>query len=271
MPSDTPYILVLPDDGRPVYAVGDVHGMLSELTRMMALIEADGARHLAGSGVQPIAVLLGDYIDRGPASLAVLQLIRARVADRSRPVRWIALMGNHEELMLEGLTEGPAALGQWLANGGLETLRSAGLDLPTEPDRVCAAVRRRHAALLDWVAALPALLVMGSLDHPSRLFVHAGIDPSLPLADQDRPVLLWTRAHRRESDYPCLVVHGHTIVPEVQVNPRRINLDTGCFTARGRLSAVRTEPGRPSILLQVERDSLKTRISRLAVLPTAAA
>lgn len=272
MPEIPDPILVLPEDDRPIYAVGDVHGMLAELGAMMALIEADAAARLTATGARPLALLLGDYVDRGPASLDALQLIRRRSLDRSGPVEWIALMGNHEALMLDALSGDSGALLQWLANGGMATLHSAGLvggGLP-DPEDLARAAWRRHGALLDWVAALPALAVVGSLDRPSRLFAHAGIDPRRPLARQERAVLLWTRAHRPDADYPCLLVHGHTIVPEVEVGRRRLNLDTGCFAPGGRLSAARLEPGHPPVLLQVERDSLRTSIRRTAARPTAA-
>jgi len=189
------------------YAIGDIHGCLDKLRGLLLRCE----KHADG---RPLAfVFVGDYIDRGPQSCAVIDCLidlQARYGGRV-----VTLMGNHEAMALAAIDgSGPVRL--WLAQGGLATLESYGVAEPRELPR----------AHVDWLRALPR-----SYDDGRRFFVHAGVNPGAALMAQDDFDLLWIRepflSHR--GDYGRLVVHGHTPladgIPDLHDN--RLNLDTG--------------------------------------------
>lgn len=239
----TPRILGTPSvAGRPartapgsrVYAIGDVHGRLDLLDELVDAIEADSRK---GGPREQTLVLLGDYIDRGPDSAAVLDWIIDR---RFETLRLVALLGNHEASMLRFLSDigiGPS----WLYYGGRETLKSYGIhtsrheDRPMALERLQTALRerlpRRHLELLEGLEL--------SYVNGDYLFVHAGIRPGIPLAAQSRDDLIWIRDEFLHSarDHGKVVVHGHTIAPEPEICTNRIGIDTGAF-ATDRLSCV---------------------------------
>lgn len=216
-------------DSAPIYALGDIHGQKAQLDRALALIEADGGR-------DALLVVLGDLVDRGPDSRGVIDTLMAgQAAGRD----WTVLQGNHDQLFLDylelGRTFSPLMKSgrSWLAPmvGGLATLASYGV---TEPDcdATRAAVPDEHAAFLR---ALPRLHQVGEL-----LFVHAGIDPRLPLEWQDPDELIWIREPflTHTDPLPWLVVHGHTAIDHPAHHGNRVNLDGGAGHGRPLIPAV---------------------------------
>ncbi|MGN6099753.1 MAG: metallophosphoesterase [Devosia sp.] len=228
-----------------IYAIGDVHGCLEQFLKLEAEIVADGA---AIEGEKWI-VTLGDYIDRGPSPPAVLDHI---LSPAPQGFRRFALIGNHEQLLLDFLTDPPNHL-EWLEWGGLETAAAYGM--PPDPaqrwrvvperfaEELAPRVPERHLELLR---GLPTLLSV-----PGFVFVHAGIRPGVPLDAQDDEDLIWIRApflnHRFSGE--VTIVHGHTPVEAVEPLPGRIDIDTGCFYS-GVLTAVRVLPTGHIKLLQ---------------------
>jgi serine/threonine protein phosphatase 1 len=210
-----------------VYAIGDVHGCLDQLLDIEAQIVRDGL----GLDGEKWLVTVGDHIDRGPASAAVLAHVMSSPPDGFRR---IALLGNHEVLLLDVLDH-PLEPESWREQGGAETLASYGLD-PFAPTPLLPA--QFPARDRGFMAGLPLYLLL-----PGWLFVHAGIRPGIPLADQTERDLLWIRAPFLSSQLTggLRVVHGHTPSDDVVVTPHRIGIDTGCF-ASGKLSAVRVTP-----------------------------
>jgi serine/threonine protein phosphatase 1 len=188
------------------YAIGDVHGCHHLLLKLLQGI----ARHAAGRPHR--LVFLGDYIDRGPDSAAVVATVR-ELEERS-PATVTCLMGNHEAMMLTAAAD-PSAVPWWLANGGYATLRSFG----------AANVGELPAEVLDWASRLPT-----SWEDDRRCFVHAGLDPRRPLADQDDFDRLWIREPflSADHDFGKHVVHGHTPLATASPDERRhrTNLDT---------------------------------------------
>lgn len=235
--------LVLPALPSAIYAVGDVHGCLSQLRRLQDNILAAGST-IPG---EKLIVMLGDYCDRGPDTSGVLDFLMSPLPD---DFRRICLAGNHDEMMLSHMDN--PRFSEWLNYGGRETLMSYGID----GDVYRAAPLRQRTALLrshipdvhrDFLASLPVMV-----SAPGVIFTHAGIRPEVPLADQDDADLMWP-VH----DYPAdayqgvpLVIHGHTAAPAPVVRPYRICVDTGCF-ATGILTAVRLQDGRKPSLLNV--------------------
>jgi serine/threonine protein phosphatase 1 len=217
--------------GERVYAVGDIHGRADLLEEMLALIAADAARSAPRSVT---LVWLGDYVDRGPSPREVVDLL---IGSAGEPHRSVFLMGNHEEAMLHFLVD-PGAGRQWFSFGGLQTLASYGV--PVADSRAVGFYGRARAALL---AALPAAHrdFFQSLKFSEAIgdffFCHAGVRPGVALDAQDPQDLIWIRDEFLywRHDFGKMVVHGHTPVPEPELRPNRVNIDTGAY-ATGRLT-----------------------------------
>lgn len=227
-----------------VYAIGDVHGCMEQLRKLEAMIAEDAKAFEAPK----LIVMLGDYVDRGPQSAEVLDhLTMPPPAGFKR----ICLAGNHEVAML-GFLEDPLNNLDWLSFGGLETIRSYGVDVPEEMNS-----RGELKAVLDeFFECVPAShrrflkMTAMSLVLGEYLFVHAGVRPGVPLADQAAADMLWIRNDflRVPVDIGYTVVHGHTPVDEPEIAPSRISVDTGVYHSR-RLSAVRLNAGPPKVFM----------------------
>ena len=108
--------------GERVYAIGDIHGCLTELEHLHQAIVKDLAAHPVRWAT---LVHLGDYIDRGPSSAAVLTRLMAPPAHLAG-MQIINLMGNHEAMLLDALDGDEEVAEAWLANGGDLALESWG-------------------------------------------------------------------------------------------------------------------------------------------------
>jgi len=235
------------------YAIGDVHGQDKKLARAHALIAADRAR--TGAEAAPV-VHVGDLVDRGPDSPAVIDRL---LAAKARGENWIALRGNHDDMMARALhpdIADDAALDAWVGPGmsGGTTLAAYGIDIFADwtvgalRAAAGAAIPRAH---LDFLAGLPALLAMGDL-----FFCHAGIRPGIALERQEAEDLIWIREPFLSStmDHGALVVHGHTPGERVMHCGNRLNLDSGAGFG-GPLSAVAIEaPDRVFLLSETGRE-----------------
>ena len=222
----------LPRPSPPICVIGDVHGCLGALDALLARIAARPGGNAAR------LVFVGDLIDRGPDSAGVLARVRALTEDA--PERVTCLMGNHERMCLDALTD-PAAMALWLANGGGATLESFGLSPRhdgTDPAgwhaRLVADLRAAWPEGTEaWLAARPLFWRQGGL-----AVAHAAGDPARPLEDQGEETLLW--GHRDSRRHPradgLWVAHGHWIGAEVTARDGRIATDTGAFGG-GALSA----------------------------------
>jgi Calcineurin-like phosphoesterase len=189
------------------FAIGDVHGCLDKLERLIAACEA----HADGRPAR--WVFLGDYVDRGPDSRGVIELLMRR--QQAQPGRVVCLRGNHEQMAIQAHAD-LRAMPLWLANSGATTQRN----YPETKGRIADA----HLA---WLAALPFCH-----DDGLRFFVHAGIDLAEPLDRQDNDVMLWMRepflSECDEVDCGRFIVHGHTPLKggRPDLRKRRLNLDT---------------------------------------------
>ena len=211
--------------------IGDIHGRLDLYKALVEAIEEDDA---SNSDMQSHVVLLGDLVDRGPDSAGVIALTRKWQSKRDVRV----LAGNHEEMFLNAFKK-PEVLRHFLKHGGRETILSYGL-----------SKKQFNAMNIDELfAMLPQLIPQSELDYVQDFeemiiagdyaFVHAGIDPAVPLDQQKRGDLLWIRDRFLAHEGPLdkVVVHGHTIFPEVMDCGNRIGIDTGAFRS-GVLTAL---------------------------------
>jgi len=220
--------------GAAVYAIGDVHGCLDLLLALERLIVAD-AEELPG---RKLIVMLGDYVDRGPASSQVLDHL---VAPPPAGFERICLAGNHEVAMLDYL-DGRIALADWMKLGAGPTLLSYGMDperlgtLYPSARQVDEVIRSAiPAAHIAFLRSLPILI-----EAKRYIFVHAGLRPELDLDRQSDEDLVFIRSAFYDKAHLMkkYVVHGHTPVREAKLEGTRINVDTGAFFS-GRLTALR--------------------------------
>ena len=216
----------LPPDIR-IYAIGDIHGCLEQLTRLHAAIAEDA---LARPCPDILVVHIGDYIDRGPDSAQVIAYLCG-----PNPVpgaRIVNLMGNHEDMLLTALeAESDAPATNWLDNGGREALAS--WRIPNKLPRA-GWQERLPPADMDFLRGLQA-----SHQEGPYFFAHAGIRPGVPLEDQVRHDLLWIREPflSFKGDLGAIVVHGHTPARAPVVRANRIGIDTGAVYG-GELTCV---------------------------------
>jgi serine/threonine protein phosphatase 1 len=210
--------------GRRIYAIGDIHGRADLLSELFTRIDDDiRARPIADS----IHVFLGDYIDRGPNSRQVIDLL----IERQRRHDVLFLKGNHEDCALQFLSD-PTVLPAWQSIGGVNTLLSYGVmptrgDDPESHQKVSTALRE---AMPDshrrFMGGLALSFACGDF-----FFVHAGVRPGIPLQRQSQRDLLWIRDDflLHEGDFGMVVVHGHTPVYKPEIRLNRINIDTGAY------------------------------------------
>ena len=245
-----PVIDCVVDPSHRIYAIGDVHGRVDLINRMLQMVARDIAAQTDDR--KPMIVFLGDYIDRGDNSKDVLDVLIG-VKDDLPSDSLHYLMGNHEAAILSFLQD-PANKAEWLRFGGLQTLLSYGVsppksnpeaaDLVAVADSLRAAMGQQH---INFLASLEGKFRSGDV-----LFVHAGIDPYVDLVVQSDEATLWGRSDFIEVGgvEGLRVIHGHYDNLEPIVTPRRICVDTGAYYS-GRLTAVRLDDEESLIVADV--------------------
>lgn len=222
-----------PPDSR-IYAIGDIHGRADLLRQLHRLIHEDAYRRQAPRNV---VVYLGDYVDRGDESPAVIDFL----LDEPLPsFESIYLKGNHEESVLRFLED--ASVGPpWLFYGGVQTLRSYGVRPPDPPMNLHELARAQRELADRLPPRHRRFMVDLALTHAEGdyFFAHAGVRPGVPLDQQRAQDLLWIRDEflLSEENFGKIVVHGHTITERPEVKPNRIGIDTGAFSS-GRLTCL---------------------------------
>lgn len=246
--------------GQRVYAVGDIHGRLDLFEALIDAIEADDDE--AGTAATTV-ILLGDLVDRGPDSAGVVR--RARRWQMSRDVRILA--GNHEEMFLKSF-DNEDMMRHFLRHGGKNTVVSYGVDqkaltsgtLEEAQELMRRAVPPEERA---YIATFEDMIRIGDY-----IFVHAGIDPEVPIEAQRKQDLRWIREPFLSHTEPLegVVVHGHTISDQPEDRGNRIGIDTGAYSS-GRLTALVLEGTRRRF---IEAVSAKDGSIRAAPRPIAA-
>lgn len=223
-------------DGRRIYAIGDIHGHDDLFAKIIDEIRSDNARR--GPAAVTL-ILLGDLVDRGPCSAQVVERaigLKAEFDDLH------LIIGNHEECFLAALTGDVRRVRYFSRIGGSETMSSYWPD------------KDEYASLCfdELAARLPAYVPQAHIDFLNSgedliriddyIFVHAGIRPGVPLERQSLHDMRWIRDEFLDdfSDHGGLVIHGHTITDEPDVQNNRIGIDTGAFRS-GRLTAIGIE------------------------------
>lgn len=221
------------------YAIADLHGRFDLLCRAIDLIEADAGE--AGGTF----VVLGDFVDRGPQSRNIIDLLMA--GPQRSNWRWIILQGNHEAMMLECLSN-PALLRWWIGNGGGQTLHSYGYQ--NGDDLFPLRIPAEH---LEWISGLPIYH-----EDAHRIFVHAGVPFDQLLTDAKTETMQWMLypgdidhgdAEVHQDAPHCSgkhIVHGHhQSASHPLLKKHRTNLDSFAWNT-GRLAIGVFEDGCPA-------------------------
>jgi len=233
-------------EGMRLYAVGDTHGHLALARALFNRIEAD----LASAPVKRHRiVMLGDYCDRGPETRGLIDFL----IERQNRHDMVFLLGNHDQRLVEFPDMADEIGEAFLHFGGRETLASYGVDAD--------GASSLRAAGKAFARAMPAshrrFFENALLSHEEGdyFFCHAGVKPGVPLAAQEPKDLLWIRHEflQHQGDFGKVVVHGHTPWNRVDIQPNRINVDTGAYET-GILSCVVLE-GRDIRVLQTATSS----------------
>ncbi len=212
------------------YVIPDLHGRRDLLDLALARIDAHA------TGAAATLIVLGDYVDKGPDSRGVIARLRAGM-----PALWRTAMlkGNHDALMVAAL-RGDIAMEDWLAKGGDTALASYNNDAAEVPMHDIA-----------WLDGRPLFY-----EDAHRIYVHAGVDPALPLRQQEAMVLL-TKRYADDDDSglgPKHVVHGHDRHPNGPLLlQNRSNLDTNAWKTGRLVIGVFDDavPGGPVELIEV--------------------
>jgi serine/threonine protein phosphatase 1 len=219
--------------GLAIYAIGDIHGRADLLKQTFSMIDEDIR---VTRPEQAIQVFLGDYVDRGPASRATIDLL----IDRRKSHEIVLLRGNHEAALSYLLNPGSEMPS--LKNFGLlATIRSYGINCSVNPDRdeerkIVGELRHKFPhEHHDFLMALEPSFTCGDY-----FFVHAGVRPGVALDDQSENDLIWIREDFLEfsGNFGKYIVHGHTPVPEIDIRRNRMNIDTGAY-ATNKLTTVK--------------------------------
>ena len=200
-------------------AIGDIHGCLTALTTLLDFVAPTPEDRL---------ITLGDYVDRGPDSRGVLDLL----IDLHAKGRVVALRGNHEEMMVASRAS-EAMRRMWLTCGGRETLASYG---SAALDVVPAAHWHFLEKLcVDWFVT------------ERHFFVHANAYPDVPFEEQPSFMLLWETLFEPVHHFSGkIMICGHTR----QLDGLPLNLgptvciDTGAYDREGWLTCLDVDAGR---------------------------
>jgi serine/threonine protein phosphatase 1 len=214
------------DPNKIQVVIADIHGHFDALQRLK--------KEFSYNPIEHQLIYLGDYIDRGPNSFEVVNEVMREVLEEDA----IALLGNHERMMLNAFTSRPNRdrikdMSLWLRNGGQKTVDSYENG---EKDM------KNH---LEYLATLPLYV-----ENNNYFFVHAGVNPRKKIEDQKAKDFLWIRhdflnASDLTQATSKIIVFGHsptiefTGKAEIFIAKDRIGVDTGAGYNK-RLSAFDT-------------------------------
>ncbi|HUG93929.1 MAG TPA: metallophosphoesterase [Planctomycetaceae bacterium] len=198
------------------FAIGDIHGCDRALAALVELIRPTADDTL---------VVLGDVVDRGPGTRQAIE----QLLELQQTCRLVLILGNHDEMMIEGLRTGQT-IRTWLILGGLASVESYGGDP--------AHIPPEHLEFLE--------SGLNYWQTDAHIFIHANLEPGVPLGQQTPEWLRWTHVSGRELPHPSgrRVICGHTSLKNgvPAVLPGWVCIDTHAFG------------GKPLTALDVEAD-----------------
>ena len=218
-----------PEFDKRIYVIGDVHGRYDLLSKILKQIKQDLKERPCQKSK---LVMLGDYIDRGPKSKQVIELLSKSPLTGHE---FICLRGNHEDMLLKFLNKTGKA-DTWLKNGGCETLKSYGVDVRPSSNQFFSRDKIKTARN-NLLANMPSshIRFINNLiffhQDSKYLFVHAGVRPGVSLSNQSSRDLLWIRKKflNSKTNFGKIIVHGHTPTEKPEIFFNRIGIDTGAW------------------------------------------
>ena len=215
--------------GERAYVIGDVHGCMDALQQLLEKIQN---HNHAQKHAKTTIIFLGDLIDRGPDSRAVVEFL-STFAPNFAKVEF--LMGNHEEVFLSILSGDSDSISSWFGFGGRACARSYGVEnlgqVNIDPTPLFYQLKRKvPKAHVHFISSFKDYHVFGNF-----LCVHAGIRPKVKLENQKASDFRWIRSGflKYEKPHSHIVVHGHTIVDLPTHYGNRIAIDTGAYKTSG--------------------------------------
>lgn len=231
----SPFVEIPESSGR-LYCIGDIHGCANELDILLQyLVDKEKISN------DDLVVCLGDYVDRGPDSKNVVNIL---LEFREKFPKTRFLKGNHEDMMMNYLGYDGLNGHMYLFNGGIQTFRSYGLSTVDAPDATLKRFPQKH---LEFFETLDSGIIVGKY-----ILVHAGVDPSVPLEVQSLRDLFWIRDDFIEAthSFEKTVIFGHTVYSEVFYDlPYKMGIDTGLVYGN-RLTCVELKNSK---ILEIER------------------
>ena len=198
-----------------LYAIGDIHGCEKSLEKLLNKIPLTKEDTL---------VFLGDYIDRGPDSKGVIDLLID--LSKNHP-NTVFIKGNHEWMFHEFYTNRDQKSWElWEYNGARRTVENYG-DIDNIPSSHLQFIEKTKIYHMQ----------------DGYFFVHAGIKPGIPIKNQKAKDMLWIRDEFIYSSNPLkdsIVVFGHTPMEHPLIKDDKIGVDTGCVYG-GYLTCIRLE------------------------------
>lgn len=196
-----------------VFVIGDIHGCSAELKVLLDFLQRDLALTQ-----EDLVVFIGDYIDRGPDSKGVIEIL---LELQLKFPSTVFLRGNHEDMLLGflGMSKSKAP---YLQNGGDSFFLSYGIVDLISLEQILDIIPKSH---LDFVTTTQRYAISENF-----IFAHAGLDPLRPPEYQIDEDIYWIRevfinnVHR----FGKPVIFGHTPYKDVHFNlPYKIGIDTG--------------------------------------------
>lgn len=217
------------------YVIGDVHGCYDELTRLLSKIEQ--------SDPDAVILFVGDFIDRGPRVLDVLDWMMTHITADGK---YRCVLGNHEDLVLQWWR---AVKDSWISDEPYITdnLPALKYGFDSKLREAGRFTREYIEKVICFFESLPLRIDL-VIDLPSKRQQFTIAHAYLPVPEQTedpRRTLIWSREHSRGYHGPedTILVHGHTptfvadyCLQQPSTRPamiayageRCINVDTGC-------------------------------------------
>lgn len=210
---------------RRILAVGDIHGMSERYYSLMRQVQFDADKDFL--------IFLGDYIDRGPDSISILENVKNLAVSPNV----VCLKGNHEQMFLDYFDE-TSNDKSWKEDGSFYTIHEFSSLKKNNPEK--------FSELYHFVTSMPLVHEM-TIKGKSYAFVHAGISPYKTLSEQTEYDVLWTREPFYSKYRGALYfVVGHTptiFFTDISFKPlilpnHIILMDTGSYLPEGKLSCM---------------------------------
>ncbi|WP_217585830.1 metallophosphoesterase family protein [Lentibacillus saliphilus] len=194
-------------DKKRILVMSDIHGALKQLNALLDKVSYD-------PNVDQL-ILLGDYVDRGPDSCGVLNKVMSLKDEGA-----IVLRGNHDDMLVAAVDGEPSAWDRWMRNGAEKTLLSYDA---TMTDELSLPKSDAFQAHVEFIKGLDYYY-----ETDSHIFVHAGVDPELPIDETDSHELVWIRSKFHDGYHgQKTVVFGHTPTPNLHDDSEKYDVYFG--------------------------------------------